>query len=62
VEALKWFLTLETVTVRRPYGHFDLDKPALASFIGTVNDDGAGFLTDVTGNRRFRPTSLTTIN
>ena len=62
VDALKWFLTLESVVARRSYGRFDIEKPALASFIGTVNPDGAGFLMDATGNRRFRPVTLKRIN
>ena len=48
--------------MRRPYGRFDIEKPALASFIGTVNPDGVGFLTDTTGNRRFRPVFLQSID
>jgi len=62
VEALKAFLTREMVTVRRPYGRYDLNKQALASFIGTINDDGIGFLNDTTGNRRFRVCHLTSID
>ena len=62
VDALKWFLTLESVVARRSYGRFDIEKPALASFIGTVNPDGAGFLMDATGNRRFRPVTLVKID
>ena len=53
VEALKSFVTLRDVTVRKPYGRHDIEKPALASFIGTINPSGSGFLTDTTGNRRF---------
>lgn len=62
VEALKSFLTLEEVIARRPYARFDIVKPALASFIGSTNDSGVGFLRDVTGNRRFRPIYLTDID
>jgi hypothetical protein len=51
-EALKYFLTMRQVTVRAPYGHYDLVKPAMASFIGTVNNE-SGILSDPTGNRRF---------
>ena len=51
VNALKSFLTLASVQERRPYGHYDVTKPAMASFVGTTND--ADFLTDKTGNRRF---------
>lgn len=61
-EALKQFLTLEAVKARRPYGKFDIQKPVLASFIGSVNPDGVGFLTDTTGNRRFRPVHIISIN
>ena len=51
-EALKRIITMQTVTVRKSYGKFDTLKPAIASFIGTVNPD-AGFLNDPTGNRRY---------
>jgi hypothetical protein len=61
VEALKAFLTKEYVQDRKPYGHFDMRKPALASFIGTVNP-GAGFLVDPSGNRRFVVTELEDID
>lgn len=60
-EALKAFLTQGTVTVRKAYDRFDMIKPALASFIGTVNNEG-GFLNDPTGSRRFMVAALTTID
>jgi len=60
-EALKGFLSLREVTVRRPYGRFDITKPAMASFIGTVNNE-AGFLNDPTGNRRFMVATLKAID
>lgn len=60
-DALKYFLSMRQVTVRKPYGHYDLVKPALASFIGTVNNI-AGFLNDPTGNRRFMSVHLTAID
>lgn len=60
-ESLKRFLTIEQVTVRPPYHHYDIVKPALASFIGTINNDG-GFLDDPTGSRRFLSLSLTAID
>ena len=60
-EALKGFLSLREVTVRKPYGRYDVVKPAMASFIGTVNNE-AGILTDYTGNRRFMVTRLTSID
>ena len=52
-EALKDAITKRIVTIRKPYGRGDINKPSLVSFIGTINEDGAGFLTDPTGNRRF---------
>lgn len=58
-EALKHFITMQEVTVRKPYGREDVVKPALASLVGTVNDDGNGFLNDPTGNRRFWTVELT---
>lgn len=51
--ALKYFITQKTVKVRVPYGRYDIEKPAAASMIGTINPDGTGFLNDPTGNRRF---------
>ena len=60
-EAIKSFLTKHDVTFRKPYERHPIVKPALASFIGTVNDQ-AGFLTDKTGNRRFLAVTLTRIN
>jgi predicted P-loop ATPase len=53
VEALKAIITQQQVRERKSYGHFDIVKPATVSFIGTVNEVGAGFLQDQTGNRRF---------
>ena len=61
VEALKAFITKQTVTVRKPYGHFDITKPALASLIGTINSVG-GYLNDPTGSRRFYTVNLTDID
>lgn len=51
-EALKFFITQKTVTVRKAYGRYDTRKLAMASLIGTVNNE-AGILSDKTGNRRF---------
>lgn len=52
-EALKSFITQRRHTYRSPYGRYSVTKQATASFLGTINEDGAGFLTDRTGNRRF---------
>lgn len=60
-EALKAFVTLTDITARKPYGKRPINKPAMASFIGTVNDE-AGFLNDPTGSRRFLTCTLTRID
>ncbi len=52
VSALKAFITRHTVVGRPSYGRHDVEAPAIASLIGTVNP-GAGLLADATGNRRF---------
>lgn len=56
-EALKSFITQIEATFRPPFGRRPLTKPALASFIGTVNFEGA-LLNDPTGHRRFWPVEL----
>ena len=60
-EALKFFISQRTVTIRRPYARYDIRKPALASFIGTINNE-IGFLADKTGNRRFLVCTLESID
>jgi len=60
-EALKGFITLNNITVRKPYGKHDLHLPATAGLIGTVNDSG-GFLNDSTGTRRALVIPLVDIN
>lgn len=59
--ALKSFITKKFVTVRKPFGHHDIVKPALACLIGTLNNS-TGFLTDDTGNRRFLITRLSRLD
>jgi predicted P-loop ATPase len=60
--ALKDFITRQEITMRVAYGRHDITKPASASLVGTINEDGAGFLNDPTGSRRFAVTKLTSIN
>lgn len=60
-ESLKHFISMKRVTVRKAYGRYDIRKPALASFIGTVNNE-SGILSDPTGNRRFLICKLQAIN
>lgn len=61
VESLKSFLSRETFTVRPPFGHFEITKPGLASFVGTVNES-SGIFSDPTGSRRFWATTVTAID
>jgi len=61
VEALKSFLSRKVFIVRPPYGHYDIRKPALASFIGTVNNS-SGVFNDPTGSRRYMTTTITAID
>jgi hypothetical protein len=49
-EALKAFITMRTITTRLKYDREDTDMPALASMIGTINNE-EGFLP--VGDRRF---------
>lgn len=60
--ALKDFITRREVTIRAPYGRNDITRPAVASLIGTINEDGAGFLNDPTGTRRFAVVKLDAID
>jgi len=62
VSALKSFITERTVTVRRPYGRYDITKPAMASLIGTINANSGGFLADPTGSSRFLVVTLERID
>lgn len=61
-EALKDFITRQEVTIRKAYGRHDITRPALASLIGTINEEGSGFLNDPTGSRRFAIVSLATVD
>jgi predicted P-loop ATPase len=60
-EALKAFITRGEATFRIPWGKHSVTKPALASFIGTINSE-TGFLNDPTGHRRYLPVELTSID
>lgn len=60
-EALKFFISKEQIRERKPYGKYDTQRPAMASFIGTINNE-AGFLDDATGSRRYMVETLSDIN
>ncbi|WP_167851994.1 VapE domain-containing protein [Hymenobacter elongatus] len=58
--SLKTLITQPSVKVRRPYGRLIAELPRRASFMGSVN--GADFLTDPTGSRRFLPFEVEAID
>lgn len=60
--AMKAILSVDRVQKRPAYGRHRLDKPAICSFIGTINFDGSGFLVDSTGNTRFLTCLITAID
>lgn len=54
-DALKAFFTTQVDKFRPPFGRAIEEFPRRCIFVGTVNPDGAGYLTDRTGNRRYWP-------
>lgn len=60
-ESLKAFLTKQDATFRTPYARHPVTKPAITSFVGTINPE-TGFLNDPTGHRRFLPVEITSID
>jgi hypothetical protein len=58
--SLKTLITQPSVKIRRPYGRIIAELPRRASFMGSVN--GADFLTDPTGSRRFLPFEVEAID
>jgi hypothetical protein len=61
MNALKAILSQTWVKVRKAYGRHEVNKPAMASFIGTINNE-AGFLNDFTGSRRYMVSKITKID
>ena len=61
MNALKAILSQQLVTVRKAYGRHETSKQAMASFIGTINNE-AGFLNDFTGSRRYMVSKLLSID
>jgi predicted P-loop ATPase len=60
VEATKNFITTRVDTYRPPYERRARDIPRCCVFVGTTNDDQ--FLSDATGNRRFWPVVVGSID
>jgi predicted P-loop ATPase len=61
LEALKSFFTMEIFDLRLPWGKRGERFPHRASYIATVND-GAPFLNDPTGNRRYMVLNMESID
>jgi len=57
--SMKMLITLRTVQARPAYGRHDISGTVRTSFVGSVNDNGDGFLNDPTGNRRYMVIPLT---
>lgn len=55
VEQIKAFITNQIDSERLAYGRRTQIFPRQNVFIGTINPDNNGYLTDTTGNRRFLP-------
>lgn len=62
VEAIKQLIMQKRASYKPPYAHNLINKWVVASFVGTVNDDGTGYLRDTTGNRRFMCVDLVGIS
>ena len=54
-DRLKNFISRREDDVRLPYARARQRFPRQCLFIGTINPDDVGYLTDTTGNRRFWP-------
>jgi len=59
--ALKAGITRTRVSVRKAYARMESSLRGVCSYVGGVNPDGAGFLNDSTGNRRFAVITVDTI-
>lgn len=55
VDGVKAFITRQVDRYRPAYGRHVIERPRACIFAGTINPDGAGYLRDTTGNRRFWP-------
>lgn len=58
----KEFLSREIDSYRPPYGTTRIERPRQCVFIGTHNPNGAGYLKDETGGRRFLPVKVKQID
>ena len=59
---VKAFISSTKDSYRPSYGKTTIDFPRQCVFAGTVNPNGAGYLNDTTGARRFCPVTVTKID
>ncbi len=59
---LKAFITRQVDRCRAPYGRAPQDYPRQCIFIGSINPQSEGYLQDPTGNRRFWPVAVASID
>lgn len=59
---VKAFITRRFDRYRPPYGRNPVTRQRRCVFIGTINPDGTGYLKDTTGNRRYWPIKVTSID
>lgn len=62
INAIKAWLTRTVDRFRPPYGRTVIRAPRQSVLIGTMNPDGAGWMKDATGGRRFWPVAVTSID
>ncbi|MBO1077359.1 virulence-associated E family protein, partial [Roseomonas marmotae] len=58
IEEVKAFLTRQSEFFVPKFGREEVEEPRSCIFYGSSNPDGAGYLSDTTGNRRFWPVTV----
>jgi len=62
MRTLRSFISREEDSIRPAYGRVTQAFPRQCIFIGTINPESEGYLSDPTGNRRFWPVAVTRID
>lgn len=60
--SVKGLISMRRDRVVLPYARLASNHPRRCVFFGTINPEASGYLTDTTGNRRYWPVSVTTID
>jgi predicted P-loop ATPase len=60
--SVKGLISMRQDKVVLPYAKMASTHPRRCIFFGTINPDASGYLTDSTGNRRYWPVSVTSID